>query len=62
MLIAVLSVFVLCWLPDILVQLIRMINTSVVPAVDLKYTELITVSITFLNNAINPFIYITMSR
>ena len=62
MLIVVLTAFTLSWLPNILVQLIRMIDHSVIYAGDLRYIELVTVSITFLNNAINPFIYIGMSR
>ena len=62
MLIAVLVVFTACWLPDILVQLIRMIDSTVIHSLDLNFVTLFTVTITFLNNAVNPFLYIVMSR
>ena len=62
MLIAVLAVFAVSWLPEIFIHLIRMIDVTVIPGDELLFSSLVTVTITFLNNAINPFLYMAMSR
>mgnify|MGYP001583391678 CR=1 FL=1 len=61
MLITVLVVFTICWLPDIFFQMIRMIDPTIIDALKIRTISLLTMTITFLNNAINPLLYMTMS-
>ena len=61
MLICVLTIFVLSWLPDIIVQIIRMTDYTVIPANNITSVALLTITFTFLNNAVNPFLYMVMS-